>query len=84
MDTLDRVKRIVGEELQIDWQSINPDDDIQAHLGADSLHMVNIVMISEGEFDIKVTDEEASELRTTLQIADFVSVKLGGKVPARA
>ena len=76
MDTLDRVKRIVAEEIQIDWRSINPDDDILTDLGADSLHMVNIVMNSEIEFDIRVTDEEANDLRTTRQIADFVTARL--------
>ena len=76
MDILERVKKNVAEELGIDWRSNNQDDDIEKELGADSLHMVQIVMAAENEFDIAVTDEEAAELKTIRQIAGFVEARI--------
>ena len=83
MDTLERVKRIVAEELGIEWESINPNDDIEDELGADSLHMANIVMAAEDAFGVSVPDEEAVGLRTAAQIAGYVDAKIA-KMPSLA
>jgi len=76
METLDRVKRVVAEELQIDWRSIRPDDDVEKELAADSLHMAQIVMALEEEFSIRVPDEEATKLKTVSQISGYVDAKM--------
>ena len=75
MDTLERVMRIVGDELQLDAKSIQPDAEIQAELGADSLHMVAITMAAEEEFETRMPEEETMDLRTCRQIAEYVELR---------
>ena len=79
MDTLERVKRIVADELQLDLKSIPPDAEIQADLGADSLHMVAITMAAEEEFGTRLPEEEVMGLKTCRQMAEYVELKAPGE-----
>ena len=42
-------------------------------MGADSLDLVELVMVLEEEFDIEIPDNEAEELKTFEQIVDYIS-----------
>jgi acyl carrier protein len=75
MDTFDRVKRIVADELGLDWKSIALDAEIEADLGADSLHMVQIMMAVEEEFGTRVAEEDAIDLKSCRQIADYIELR---------
>ena len=42
-------------------------------MGADSLDLVEMVMILEEEFSIEIPDEDAEKLMTFEQIVDYIS-----------
>ena len=52
MSVLDRLKKIVIEQLGVDEDQVTPDASITDDLGADSLDRVELVMAIEQEFDI--------------------------------
>ena len=64
----DRIRRLVAEQLGLDVAEVDPEANILDDLGADSLDVVELVMLLEDEFDIEVPDEAAEAMRT---IADF-------------
>ena len=63
-DKLKRLQNIVGKQLGIDPSEIQPDADFSQQLGADSLDVVELVMLIEDEFDIEIEDEIANQIRT--------------------
>ena len=71
MDYEAAVKKIVSEHLSVDYDGVkgNLIDD----MGADSLDLVEMVMILEEEFSIEIPDEDAEKLMTFEQIVDYIS-----------
>ena len=63
-DTLDRVKKIIVEQLGVEANEVTPEASITDDLGADSLDQVELVMAFETEFGIDIPDEEAEKIKT--------------------
>lgn len=63
-DILDRVKKIVVNELEVEADKITPEASFIDDLGADSLDLVELVMAFEEEFDIEIADEVQENIRT--------------------
>lgn len=75
MDTFDRVKKVLVEQLDVSEDEVTPPASIVDDLGADSLDVVEIVMGLEEEFDIEIPDEDAEKITTVKQIIDYVEEK---------
>jgi acyl carrier protein len=69
-DTLERVKKIIVEQLGVEESEVTPEASITDDLGADSLDQVELVMAFETEFGIDIPDEEAEKIKT---VGDAVS-----------
>jgi acyl carrier protein len=63
-DTLDRVKKIIVEQLGVEPTEVTPEASITDDLGADSLDQVELVMAFETEFGIDIPDEEAEKIKS--------------------
>lgn len=59
-----QLKNIIAEQLGVDPDKISAETSIINDLGADSLDTVELVMELEEEFDIKIPDAEAENIRT--------------------
>lgn len=68
----ERVKTIVVEQLGIDDGDVVPEAAFVEDLGADSLDVVELVMAFEEEFDLKITDEEASKISTVRDAVEYI------------
>lgn len=68
--TLEKVKELLANQLNIAKDKVQENSRIIEDLGADSLDMVEMLMTLEDEFGISISDEEAMELKT---VADIVA-----------
>ena len=71
-DNLTRLQNIVGRQLGIDPSEIKPEADFSQQLGADSLDVVELVMLIEDEFDIEIEDEIANQITTVRGALDYI------------
>jgi acyl carrier protein len=69
MDTLQRIKKIVFEKIDIQEDMLTPDATLEG-LGLDSLDKVELMFSLEEEFKIKIPDREV----TIVTIKDVVNV----------
>ncbi len=65
----EKLKKIIGEVLNVDEDEITMDTTFVDDLGADSLDVFQIIMGIEEEFDIEIANEEAENIIT---VADAV------------
>ncbi len=72
MNTFEKVKKMLAEQLNIDENKITMDSEIIADLKADSLDMFQMLMSLEEEFGITVPDEKAGELKKVSDIVAFI------------
>lgn len=75
MNTFERVKKVLIEQLDISEDEVTLTASIQDDLGADSLDVVEIVMGLEEEFDIEIPDEDAEKLPSVQQIVEYIDEK---------
>lgn len=71
-DISERVKNIIIGQLAVEKSTVVEDASIVDDLGADSLEMIQIVMLIEDEFEIAIPDEPAEDLLTVRDAIDFV------------
>ena len=72
VENLKRLQSIVGKQLGIDPSEIKPEADFSKQLGADSLDVVELVMLIEDEFDIEIEDEIANQITTIRGALDYI------------
>ncbi len=76
-DLSDRIQSMVAEQLGVEAAEVTKDASIFDDLGADSLDVVELVMILEEAFDIEVPDDAVEEMRTIGDIQRFVESHIG-------
>lgn len=64
METFDRVRDILCEQLDIESDEVTTEASILDDLGADSLDVVDLVMNLEEAFDTEIPDEDIEQLKT--------------------
>ena len=74
---IDLINRSLAEEFELELSDLQPEANIYADLGLDSLDAVDMVIVLEGAFNFKIREEEAiREIRTLGDIHRFVIAKL--------
>lgn len=75
----ERVVRIISEQLMMKPEEITLESDFVEDLGADSLDVVELVIIFEDEFGIKIPDEDAEKVNTVKEAIDYITRKVKEK-----
>ncbi len=75
---LDRVRKIVIEQLGVDENEVVPTASFVDDLGADSLDLVELVMSLEEEFStsnlkVEIPDEDAEKIATVQSAVDYIT-----------
>ena len=75
---LERVKKIVVEQLGVDEIDVVPTARFVDDLGADSLDLVELIMSLEEEFSnstnkIEIPDEDAEKIVTVQNAVDYIT-----------
>jgi acyl carrier protein len=72
MDTLSKIKQIVGEQLDVDPATMTEQSRFIEDLGADSLAIVEVVLAFEAEFNIQISDEVTAKMATIGDVFNYV------------
>ena len=67
---LEMLRKIVSEVLNVDPREITPETTFADDLGADSLDLLQIVMGMEEAFNVKLEEEELTDIVT---VGDAIS-----------
>jgi acyl carrier protein len=71
-----RVKKLVIEQLGVEPAKVTDAARFAEDLGADSLDMVELTMVFEEAFDIEITDDESSKIKTVGDAVTGVTERL--------
>ena len=72
MDTFERIRELLTEQLDIEEEKITMESDILEDFEADSLDVVDMVMSLEDEFGVEVPDEAVEGLKTVGDVVRYI------------
>jgi acyl carrier protein len=72
-ELVEKLKKIVAEQLSVDESKIVPSARFSEDLNADSLDLVEMIMSLEEEFGVEIPDEEAEKLLTVQDALDYIA-----------
>ena len=72
MSLENRVTEIIVNKLGVKSEEISPTANFQTDLGADSLDLVELMMDFEDSFSLKISDEDAGNLKTVGAVIGFL------------
>ena len=76
-EIIDRVYRVLHNELDLEGTTITPNMHLMNDLGADSLGGVEIIMCMEDEFGITIPDEKIDQIIYVEDIVKTVGELVG-------
>jgi acyl carrier protein len=71
-DVMEKVRSHLAEELEVDPARIEAGTRFKEDLDADSLDLYELVMELEDGYGIRVTEEQAAQIKTVGDAVDFV------------
>jgi len=78
-EILDRMKKVICEQLEADEATVTEKTSFVDDLGADSLAVVELVLAMEEAFGVSIPDDQAENLRTIGDAVDYVLANAGTK-----
>ncbi len=72
---LEKMKEIIGEQLNVEAEAITEATSFKEDLGADSLDLFELVMALEEEFDVEIPSEDLESLTTVGAVMEYLSGK---------
>ena len=60
----DRAKAVIAKELEVALDKVTPEAKFIEDLGADSLDIVELLMVLEEEYGVDIPDEDAEKMET--------------------
>ena len=69
---LEKVKKILMDQLDVEEEKVTADASITEDLGADSLDFVDLVMSLEEEFDVEIPDDQVENIKTVGDIVKYI------------
>lgn len=70
--TLQKIREIIADQLNLSLDEVLPSSDVQKDLGADSLDIVEMLMQVESEWNIIIDDDDLGQFTTVESVATYV------------
>lgn len=72
-DVFAKIQNLVVDQLQLEPGEVSMEATIQEDLGADSIEVVELIMLLEQEFDLpEIPDSEAEKMNTVGDVVDYI------------
>jgi acyl carrier protein len=78
-EVLDLIRAHLADELELDPARVEESTRFREDLEADSLDLYTLVQELEDSYGVKMSDEEAAQIRTVGQAVDFVLARTGAE-----
>ncbi len=72
MNVEEKIKNIIVEQLGVSPDAVVPEASFIDDLGADSLDLVELVMVLEEEFGQEIPDEDAGKIQTVQDASNYI------------
>jgi len=72
MESMDRIKKIIVNQLGVDGIKITENSSFVDDLGADSLDIVELIMVFEEEFNLEIPDKDAEKMETVGDVIRYL------------
>ncbi len=72
---LEKMKKIIAEQLNVEEGTITPESSFKDDLGADSLDLFELVMALEEEFGVSIPSEDLENIKTVNDVMEYLSAK---------
>lgn len=72
---LEKIRTIIADQLSVEESSIQPETSLTKDLQADSLDFVELIMALEDTFDVKIEEDDASNISTVQDIMDYLKAQ---------
>jgi acyl carrier protein len=75
-ELVERLKKIVAEQLGVDESKLVPTARFTDDLNADSLDLVEMIMSLEEEFGVEIPDEDAEKILSVQNAIDYIDAHM--------
>lgn len=72
---LQKVKKIISAQLEVDQSVLNGNTSFIDDLGADSIDLLELVLAFEDEFGIQIDEDDIKNIRTVGDIVEYIENK---------
>jgi acyl carrier protein len=79
MAVVDKVKKIVAEQLGFEEDEIKLESNFMDDLNADSLDIVELIMALEEEFELEILDDDAEKITTVGAAVKYIDERAKDK-----
>ena len=67
-----QVREIIVEKFQVAPEKVTVEAKLDADLGADSLGLVDLMMILEDKFSLEISDDQAEKIKTVGDVIAYI------------
>lgn len=72
---LKKLKDLIAGQLDIDGESVSETSNLVQDLGADSLDIVQMLILLEKEFGVEFEEEEIKNIKTVGDVVNYIKLK---------
>ncbi len=72
---LEKLKKIIAEQLNVSEDSVKPETSFKDDLEADSLDLFEVVMAIEDEYNVEIPSEDLENISTVGDVIDYLKAK---------
>jgi acyl carrier protein len=76
MSVFEVIKSVIVEIKDIPEEQIKLESSFEEDLEADSLDIVEMLMLLEEKYDIQIPEEDAETMKTVKNVVDYIEAKI--------
>ena len=75
MKTFEEVRKLVAKQLNISEDKVTLETNIVKDLGADSIDLVEMLMVLEDNYNLTIPDGDTEKMQTVAAIVELIDAK---------